>query len=371
MKRYYTAALASLDGIGPADIGKIIEFFGSPQEAWRAPLAEWKRAGIIGHAISEPATARKKQQELPEKIAEICRLKNIKLCIQEDEEYPELLREIPSAPQVLFYKGTLQNHLPRISMVGSRKLTPYGRAVAEQLSVSLASKGFSVVSGGAYGIDSVSHKGALSAGTTEAVLGCGIDVYYPPSNRRLIDEIAEKGAVVSEYMPGTAPIACFFPARNRIIAGMSLGTVVVEAAEKSGSLITAEFAFSFDRDVFAVPGSIFSPSSKGCNKLLRECAKVVLDSDDIITEYKDFIKCKTFAKKSANMIGIMGLTKDEERILALLSPDIPKSVDEIIMGLHGHGVANVAVTLLMMETKGIVRSDNTQSYVRISKGDIL
>lgn len=370
MEKYYVAALSSLKGVGPSAAERIIEYFGSPENAWQASVAEWTAAGLVSSSAGQ-AIAPKKKKELPEEIADMCQAKNIKICAKNDEEYPKLLKEIPSPPQVLFYRGHLQNHLPRISMVGSRKLTPYGRAVAENFSASLAARGFSVVSGGAYGIDSVSHKGALSVGTTEAVLGCGADVYYPPVNRELLDEIAEKGAVISEYLPGTTPLPEFFPARNRIIAGMSLGTVVVEATEKSGSLITAEFAFSYNRDVFAVPGSIFSPSSKGCNRLIGNYAKAVLDSNDIITEYKEFIKSKTFQEKSANIVGTVGLSQDEERILALLSPDIPKSLDEIIYGLHGRGVANVAVTLLMMETRGLVRSDDTQSYVRILKGDIL
>ena len=207
------------------------------------------------------------------------------------------------------------------------------------------------MSGAARGIDTASHLGALQKGRTVAVLGCGVDVAYPPDNADLLETIAEGGAVVSEYAPGTPPLPVFFPARNRIISGLASGTIVVEAAEKSGSLITAEFALNEGRDVFAVPGSIYSAASRGCHRLIQQGAKLVTGSADILEEYgaaagRKNTKCRTLQD-------LPEMSAEEAAIYQVLSWDRPLSMDEVIYKLHGNA-SNTAFLLLQMELRGLV-----------------
>lgn len=373
MEKFYLAALQGCSGIGGVLIRRLCEFFGSAERAWRAEEGDLRASGILSESIvSELLAMRKGSPALPEYLQEECAKKHIKVCSQGDGMYPELLQEIHNPPVVLFYRGTLQNHLPRIAMVGARKVTAYGRAAGENMAAALAKKGFSIVSGAAMGVDTCCHQGALMRGTTEAVLGCGVDVAYPASNARLLAEIAEKGAIISEYLPASPPKSGNFPARNRIISGMSLGTVVVEAARRSGSLITAELALSQGRDVFAVPGSIFSSVSRGCNHLIQEGAKLVLDSNDIMVEYPDFVK-KSINKQNNDEKNKSHaiITETEKQILAILKPDEPLSIDEVIYQLHGKNTANAAFVLLQLEFKGLVRTDSLHRYVRTVKEGIL
>ena len=252
MDRFYLGVLQGCSQLGGAIIRRLVSHFGSGRQVWQVQAGELAETGLLRPAVLEEfLLARKQRPDWPLELEEICHKKHIHLVIRENEAYPELLKEIANPPEVLFYKGSLKNHLPRIAMVGARRVSAYGRSVAQQLSASLAQAGFSVVSGAALGVDACCHEGALQKGTTEAVLGCGVDVVYPASNRHLLAQIEERGAIISEYLPGAQPIAGNFPARNRIISGMSLGTVVVEAAQRSGSLITAEMALSEGRDVFA------------------------------------------------------------------------------------------------------------------------
>ncbi len=373
MENFYLAALQGCNQIGGALLRSLAEHFGSGQAVWQAGEQELRGSGILPQPVLETLTAvRRKSADLPRLLQEECRRKKIELCSWREEAYPPLLKAIHNPPAVLFYRGRLQNDKPRLAVVGSRRVTAYGRVVAEELSASLAAAGFSVVSGAAFGADACSHQGALTRGATEAVLGCGVDVAYPPANQQLLAEIAEKGAVISEYLPGTPAKAGNFPARNRIISGMCLGTVVVEAASRSGSLITAEMALNEGRDVFAVPGSIFSPVSRGCNQLIQQGAKLVIDSRDIIDEYSNFVK-KTANKQNndeKNKTHAI-ITETEERILEVLTLDEPLSIDEVIYRLHGSNTANAAFVLLQLEFKGLVRSDDLHRYVRTAKEGIL
>ncbi|MCR5175891.1 MAG: DNA-processing protein DprA [Anaerovibrio sp.] len=365
MEKYYLGILQNSPGLNSAKLRRLLNLWGTAEAVWKARVADITKACILDDSSKEAFLAfRKTNEDLPYSLAEKCESQHISICDINDDVYPKNLKEIFDPPYVLFYRGTLQNDKLRIAIVGSRKISPYGRAAAKQFSVDLASLGVSVVSGAAYGVDTESHKGALSAGTTEAVLGCGIDVVYPTSNKKLLADIAEKGAVISEYLPGTPPLKHNFPARNRIISGMARGVLVVEAAERSGSLITAELALSVGRDIFAVPGSIFAPGSLGCNKLIQQGAKLVLDTRDIMSEYSDIIKVKTLSEKNGNMERNFSLSGDEERVYSLLSPDIPMSIDEIIYKLHGSDPANVAFLLLQMEFKGLIQSDESNLYVK-------
>ncbi|MGM9539329.1 DNA-processing protein DprA [Anaerovibrio sp.] len=373
MENFFLAALQGIDGLGGTRIRRLTDYFGSAAEVWKAAEGEIAVAGILsGGMLEKLLHARREKPDWPERLQEECGRKGIRLCSEADAAYPVLLREIRNPPAVLFYRGTLMGDRPRLAMVGSRRVSAYGRNVAESLGRALAGHGFAVVSGAALGVDTCSHRGALAEGVTEAVLGCGVDVAYPPVNGGLLAEIAEKGAVISEYLPGTRPLAANFPARNRIISGMSLGTIVVEAAKRSGSLITAEMAVSEGRDVFAVPGSIFSPVSMGCNRLIQQGAKLVIDSCDIIEEYPEFAKkCSKQKNNDEKNKTHAIITETEEEILRVLSFDEPLSIDEVIYRLHGGDVANAAFVLLQLEFKGLVRSDDLHRYVRTVKEGVL
>lgn len=373
MEKYYLAAIQAVSGIGSQLLQNLVGFFGSGQAVWQASEEEILNFQLLPLAVRERLLqARRHNPDQPARLQEACSRQGIRLCQISDQEYPELLKEIYSPPLVLFYRGTLQNHIPRIAMVGARRVTAYGRTVADKLAQALAEAGFAVVSGAARGVDAISHQGALLQGRTEAVLGCGVDVAYPPENRKLLEEIAESGAVISEYGPGCMPVAGNFPARNRIISGMSLGTVVVEAAERSGSLITAQQAMEEGRDVFAVPGSIFSASSKGCHRLIQQGAKLVVNSQDVLEEYKHLLNRKASKEKNAEKFATRAIMSDvESKIMGVLSPDEPLSIDEIIYRLQGQDAAQVAFILLQLEFKGFVRADELQRYTRVMKEDFL
>lgn len=373
MEKYYLAAVQEVSGIGSQFLQNLIEFFGSGKAVWLAEEQEISDFQLLPLPVREKLLqARRDNPDYPEKLQEKCAKLDIRLCSIFEAEYPELLREIYSPPLVLFYKGILRNSKPRLAMVGSRRISAYGRTVADKLALALADAGFSIVSGAARGVDACSHQGALQRGTTEAVLGCGVDVAYPPENKKLLAQIAEQGAVISEYAPGCLPVAGNFPARNRIISGMSLGTVVVEAAERSGSLITARQALEEGRDVFAVPGNIFSATSRGCHRLIQQGAKLVVNSQDIIDEYKNLLAKKTKKENNSEKIATHAIMSDmESKIMGILSPDEPLSIDDIIFRLHGQDTAHVAFILLQLEFKGFVRADELQRYTRVMKEDFL
>ena len=362
----YFAAMLSASGVGIPGAERLADYAGGAREAWRAD------AGTLQKHLSEKAARallalRAEKPSLPEEIAEACEKQNIRVLVRADEEYPPILREIARPPLVLFVRGNPIPNTERIAVVGSRAATQYGKRVAEEIAMDVASHGVTVVSGAAAGIDSAAHKGALRTGRTVAVLGCGADVAYPRFNAKLLDEIAESGAVLSEYPPGTQPFPAFFPQRNRIISGLSRGTLVVEAAERSGSLITAELALSEGRDVFAVPGSIYSDLSKGCNRLIRQGAKLTASAEDILDEYswagketQDKRQTTLFEEEASEV-----LSEEERAVYALLSKEEALSVDEIIYRLHGRGDAsNVAFLLLQMQLRGLVEEDENRAYTR-------
>jgi len=285
---------------------------------------------------------------------------NIQMILETDPQYPILLKEIPTAPYILYMKGEMDLNAPMISIVGSRKYTTYGSQAAYALAKELAQAGITVVSGMAYGIDSIAHRGALDAGgKTIAVLGDSLDEkhIYPASNLNLSREIFQSGCLLSDYPIETpAGIPGNFPARNRIIAGLSMGTLVIEAGEKSGTLITANLALEFNRDVFAVPGPIFSLQSSGTNNLIKNGAKVVTSIKDILEELNlEEIHEKSFAPAK------IPSSKEEETILQMLSSD-PVHIDNLSK-LSKLGTATVASTLSMMEIKGWVKNIGGQNYI--------
>lgn len=363
---FYAAALLSASGVSLTVARRLVDHFGAASSAWRASGEEL--AAFLSDAPRKALlTLRKKKPDLPADIAAACMKKGIAVCTMEDESYPALLREICQPPLVLFYRGTLAPKAARLAMVGARRASTYGKHVAEEMAAHLAGCGVTVVSGAARGIDTASHRGALTAGRTVAVLGCGLDVVYPPENGRLLAEIAEHGAVISEYPPGTRPLAAFFPARNRIISGLSRGAIVVEAAEKSGSLITAELALSEGRDVFAVPGSIYSDTSRGCHRLIQQGAKLVVDAADVLVEY-EMGRARLGNRKTGATPPPGSLSVEEQAVYDVLAFDAALTVDEIIYRLHGRAdVSNVAFLLLQMELAGWVEADGNRAYSRTVK----
>jgi DNA processing protein len=287
----------------------------------------------------------------------------VSIITQMDSSFPDLLRNIHDPPPLLYVKGNpdlISSNC--VGMVGARASTTYGQRIASDLSRRLTLRGVTVVSGLALGIDTASHKGALrGSGATVGVLGCGIDVIYPRQNENLYDEIASYGAIVSEYPLGTRPDAFRFPARNRIISGLSLGVIVVEAARKSGSLITADFALEQGREVFAIPGRVDSSKSEGTHRLLQNGAKLVHTIEDIMEELPVFVLSeKQDDKESENGSEANTLSKDEQNLLCFM--DIyPQAIDTLIQK-SGLLPQKVNELLLTMELKGVVESLAGQQF---------
>jgi DNA processing protein len=274
--------------------------------------------------------------------------------------YPTVLQEIPDAPVVIYIKGSYQpEDRFGIAVVGSRTYSPYGEAVTQRISGELAASGLTVISGMARGIDTFAHRSALaSGGRTIAVLGSGIDVCYPSENRRLLEKIAAAGCVMSEFPPGTPPNRENFPRRNRLISGLSLGVLVVEAAAGSGSLITAEIALEQNREVFAVPGNITAKTSVGTNLLIRQGAKMVLSTGDIIEELAPMLKGFIRDETKRNV----PLSPDEQTLCSCLTGE-PKHIDIVAReaGLPVHRILDI---LLSLELKGVIRqSDGKRFYL--------
>ncbi len=281
--------------------------------------------------------------------------RELKITTLMEESYPRLLKEIPDPPPLLTYDGTLVPDAPCISIVGSRKATRYGLDIAGYLAHRLAQKGFTIVSGMALGIDSAAHKGALkSSGKTVAVLGSGLGHIYPRQNSDLYKQIRANGAVLSEFLPDTPPLPAYFPQRNRIIAGMSVGTIVVEAAQRSGSLITARLSGEYNREVFAVPGSIRSSASRGTHALIRQGAKLVENEKDITDELGQFVHAESRSQRKESHFkkAVPVMDKTQSMVYKLLDP-YPIHIDDITSGT-GMESRIVAAVLLDMELSGLI-----------------
>lgn len=283
-----------------------------------------------------------------------------------DSSYPTLLGAIPSPP-ALYVRGALEDDdALAVAIVGSRRPTPYGVEVAEQLASDLAARGVTIVSGFARGIDTAAHRGALAAdGRTLAVLGCGVDVVYPPENSALARAIEAQGALLSQFAPGTPPLPGHFPARNRTLAGLVLGVVVVEAAERSGALITAGFAGDLGRETFAVPGRITAPTSAGTNRLIQDGAKLVTRWQDIVSELPE--PWRRAVRGSSAPMGeraLPAIGSDEGRMLALLAPDEPQHIEQLITR-GGLDAARVGASLVTLELGGWARQLAGQRWVSL------
>jgi len=361
-ERAYRAALYEVDGIGPARIQVLLNYFGSAKSVWGASESTLKEIGLPKDAVFELGK-RKSRIDPKQHLSALAKI-GIRAIVPDDEEYPKLLKEIDNSPQVLFIKGRFLPQDERsLAVVGTRKATPYGRDVTERLVEQLAAQHFTIVSGLARGIDGTAHRAALESGTrTIAVMGGGVDRVYPPEHVGLAQEIAKHGAVVSEFAPGKLPVPGNFPARNRIISGLSLGVLVIEGASQSGTKITASLAAQQGREVFAVPGPITSRQSQAPADLLKLGAKLVTDVSDILDELPDLKDSHSGRKKSVLEANLDALTREERKVVELLS-DGNLHIDEIVRQVDLKAPV-VSATLTMLEIKGVVKQLGEMVYGR-------
>jgi DNA processing protein len=348
-------ALHLVPGVGRITFKKLVEYFGHPRHVMQATAGQLLWVSGIGpklaQAISGFQTDRAVERELRAVQSAGCQI-----VTQCDEAYPALLKAIEDPPPVLYVRGDLGDPMALgIAVVGSRRPSIYGKVVAEQLARGLAENGVTVVSGLARGIDSVAQLATLeSGGRTIAVLGCGLAHMYPPENHRLAERISHQGAVVSEFPMATKPDRLNFPLRNRTISGFSLGTVVVEAGERSGALITAQWALEQGREVFAVPGNVTAPTSRGTNRLIKMGAKLVENVDDIFDELPQYALLKKRQRvPTQEEFCRVDSTPEERRLLELLDPVEPRPIDGIIEHAH-FPTSMVSSLLLKLELEGRV-----------------
>lgn len=354
----YWLAFNLVQGIGPVKIRALIEQFGNLEAAWQAGVPALQQSGLDKRSLQNLLEARG-SLDLDRELAKLDAA-GVQALNWDDVDYPSRLREIADPPPLLYVRGSL---LPvddfAVALVGTRKATAYGKEVARLLATGLARNGITVISGLARGIDLVAHQAALDAGgRTIAVLGCGVDIIYPPEARRISEEIVQHGALLSDYPLGTRVDAKNFPPRNRIISGMTLGTVVVEADFSSGALITASFALDQDRDVFAVPGSIHSKASHGTNKLIQQGAKLVTCVEDILEELQ-----LEHAVQQQEIRANLPEDETERTLWNALSQE-PLHVDDLRRALD-LPVSTISSTLILMELKGLARHIGGMSYIRI------
>jgi DNA processing protein len=353
----YWIGFNKVRGIGSARLRALLDTFGSIDAAWHAPAEALRDVGLDRRSIQNLVEARGRL-DLDAELARV-RKAGMTVLTWDDPCYPVRLKAIGDPPPVLYLRGEL---LPQddfgVAVVGTRALSNYGREAARSIAAGLAEAGVTVISGLARGIDAVAHRAALDAGgRTVAVLGCGVDVIYPWENRQIALDLIERGALISEYAPGTQPEASNFPPRNRIVSGLSRGVVVIEAGEQSGALITARFAADQGRDVFAVPGSIFARNSAGTHRLIRDGATPVATVNDIL-------EALNLERVEEHVQAQMAFPADpvEAKLLEQLADD-PVHVDELCRST-GLPIATVTATLALMELKGMIRSAGGMTYTR-------
>lgn len=353
----YWIGLSLVPELGPIMSKKLLALMGSPADIFNAGIKDL----ISVKGLNKQGVENIKNFQLwddIEKQIKVIDRKGIKVIGYSDSRYPEILKEIADAPIVLYMKGDYHpDDRFGIAVVGSRKLTDYGEAVTQKISGELSTAGFTIISGMARGIDTLSHKSALSSGgRTIAVLGSGLDICYPAENKGLMEKIISSGCVISEFPLGTMPNKENFPRRNRLISGLSLGVLVVEATASSGSLITANYALEQNREVFAIPGNITSSNSEGTNRLIKQGAKIVLETEDIIEELapmlKGFIKAKN--RKTIEM------TEEENRLCNILTRE-PKHID-LVSRESRTPIYKTLDLLLSLELKGIIRQSNGKRF---------
>lgn len=354
----YWISLGKVPGIGPTRLAALLEVCGSVEGIWKASIQTLGNAGLDRRTLENLLSYRRTLDPAAE-LEQLTR-SGVQITTWDDDNYPSNLRQIDTPPPLLYVRGSfVEADEWAIGIVGTRRASAYGREVAHRLATELAKAGITIVSGLALGIDAVAHEAALDAGgRTIGVLGSGVDQLYPAKNRSLALRMVEQGAVVSEYALGVKPEARNFPPRNRIISGLSKGIIVVEANEKSGALITTSFAAEQGRDVFAVPGSIFSPTSAGCNRLIQNGATPLLSVNDVLEQLN-----MTKIQVQQSVRQTVPPEPLEADLLAYLSA-APQYIDDIVRQTELPS-AQVGSLLTIMELKGLVRQVSTLSYVRV------
>ena len=378
----YWVALSAIPQLGAARFRRLESYFGELEGAWRAGAAELRQAGL--DARTAQAVAEGRHRKDPDEVMETLDRAGISALCWHGDGYPPRLKRIPDPPPVLYYLGEIApGDECSVAVVGTRRPTSYGRDAASRLSRDLAGAGITVVSGLALGIDGVAHQSALDGGgRTIAVVAGGLDSVYPKEHTALFRRIQGRGAVVSEHPPGMRPDSRNFPRRNRLISGMTLGTVVVEADEGSGARWTVWQAIEQNREVFCVPGSIFSPTSRFTNRMIKEGAKLVADYTDILEELN---LPEAVTPVRAETVGAAGepekqpelnapeitppeLNEDEAALLSYIG-DAPVHVDDLCR-LAGRPIAAVTSTLTLMELKGIVEQAGSMHYVKAPAAEV-
>jgi DNA processing protein len=355
----YWVALHRIHRLGSVRFGILERAFPSLADAWRASRGELVAAGLDDRTAA--AIARARAEVDPSEEMERLQSVGIRPLARFQQGYPERLREIADAPPVLYVRGAwLSDDEWSVAIVGTRRATAYGRQATMEFARGLAANRVTVVSGLARGVDTIAHRAALDAGgRTVAVFASGLDTVYPPENRRLADEIAERGALVSDYPLGTKPRAEFFPRRNRILSGLTLGTLVVEGDHTSGAMITAKFAAEQGREVFVVPGSIFSPQSRGPLSLLRDGATPATSPDDVL----EALNLTMLGAQLDFGRAAPPSNPEEVALMGVLSRE-PRHIDDLVRS-SGLAASTVSGTLALLELKGLVREVGGMQYVRV------
>jgi DNA processing protein len=363
-------ALRLTTGLGARLAGKLLRQFGSPEEIFRASLTELEACQLpaaVAQAVFSKAAFRDAEKELAEVRKAACQLIN-----WDESDYPKRLLEIYDPPPLLYVRGNeqvLNRHT--ISIVGTRRPTPYGNQIAERLARDLAEHGLVVASGLARGIDSSAHRGACAAsrGGTVGVLGSGIDVIYPKENRKLFEEVEKRGAIITEFPMGAYPAPENFPVRNRMVAGMALGVIVVQGAQYSGSLITSRLAMEFGREVYGVPGNVTEPASFAPNQLIKQGAKLVAGWEDVVEELPTEIRAEIFpveatTREERASLFEGSLSPVEKRLFDLIHIEEPIHVDELVQ-TTGLSSSETLAALCEMEMRGIIRQMPGKQFVRV------
>jgi len=368
-------ALTMIPGLGTRTAAQLIERFKTPEAVFRASSSDLEGCGLSGSIARSIAGGCSFDDAVDQQ--QKARETGVAVVAMADPRYPARLREIYDPPAVLFARGRMELlQSPMIGVVGTRRPTQYGIAVAEKISGDLALAGVAIASGMARGIDTAAHKSALAVGgDTVAVFGCGVDLVYPAENRKLAAEIAEKGLLLSEFPMGAPAYPQNFPIRNRIISGMSVGVLVVEGAQYSGSAITARLALDQQREVFAVPGSILSKMSWGPNLLIKQGAKLVQDWHDVIEELPEPVR-RELARRGRERL-LPGLdvveaeevspetTKASKDVLRCLTVDQPIHMDKLLESLEGYSSSEIIATLFELEIAGLIRQLPGRTFVKV------
>ncbi len=350
-----TLRLAMVSGVGPLIRKNLLERFGSSKAVLAAAPSELSEVSGVGPKVSRAISEANEQIDVAAEI-ERCRQDGVDIVIESDDCYPRMLQEIHDPPGVLFVRGTLEpKDALGIAIVGMRHASPYGLRQAERLAGSLARAGLTIISGLARGIDAAAHRGALAAGgRTLAVLGGGVSNIYPPEHGKLAEQVIAQGALMSESLPLAEPFSGSFPQRNRIISGMSLGVIVVEAAQRSGALITARHAMEQGREVFAVPGRVDSRNARGCHQLLRDGARLVESADDVLEELGPLVEAVPCDEgRVVHHPAELKLNELEQQVLAAIGEE-STSIDHV-MTETGLPVPRVLSAISVLEMRRLIR----------------